>query len=69
MAKLNKVICDKCKQELTKDYVKFTLTMPTKNGNGYMIYPQVGRIDLCDNCFKDFKNNFLKRRGDNLLVK
>ena len=60
MAKINKVFCDKCNKELTVDYIKLNVVKPTKNHNGYMIYPTEGRIDLCPECFAKFKE-FLKQ--------
>ena len=59
MARLNKVLCDKCGKELTTDYLKMMISQPTKNQHGYMIYPSMGRADLCRDCFKEFKTNFL----------
>lgn len=55
MAKINKVCCDKCGKDLTEDYIKMNLISPTKNERGYMIYPSVGRMDLCQECFKKLK--------------
>lgn len=61
MAKINKVYCDRCGKDLNVNYIKMNLTNPIKNQNGYMIYPQIGRIDLCQECFKKLKG-FLGRK-------
>lgn len=60
MARVNKVYCDKCNKELNEDYFKFMISKPTKNKNGYRIYPTVGRLDLCPSCNKKL-NEFLER--------
>ena len=61
MARINKVYCDKCGKDLTENYIKMNLIGPTKDERGYMIYPQIGRIDLCQECFKKLKG-FLGRK-------
>lgn len=60
MSRVNKVYCDKCNKELTTDYLKLMISCPTKNEHGYVIYPSMGRIDLCQECFKKLKE-FLER--------
>lgn len=55
MSRINKIYCDKCNKDLDNDYVKMSLSTPAKNENGYAIYPSIGRIDLCQECFKKFK--------------
>lgn len=60
MARINKVYCDKCNKDLDNDYIKMALSSPAKDKNGYTIYPSLGRVDLCQKCFKEFKQ-FLER--------
>lgn len=62
MAKINKTICDKCKNEIedATGSVKLQLVKSSKDFRGYRKYESEGRIDLCEKCYKDFRDNYLK---------
>jgi len=61
MSRINKVLCDKCKKELKEtDYLKFSISSTTRTENGYIKNVPMGRMDLCQDCFKKL-GEFLER--------
>lgn len=62
MAILNKVYCDRCDVELTgrTDYLKLTQKYIKLNKDGTKCYPTISTLDLCTNCYEEFKK-FIER--------
>lgn len=56
MAKINKVICDKCGKELRTDFYKINVTRGNREKEDWAIeYIKENRIDLCSDCYEKFK--------------
>lgn len=62
MSRINRIVCDKCKNNIedATGSVKLQIIKSGKDNRDYRKYTSEGRVDLCEKCYKDFRENYLE---------